>query len=451
MIEQHYTDEALFTLLDTRGPDSVLGDPHLASCEMCSEALESYRDIAGLLCDKDVWDEDDSFAAAPPPESLSRIRAFADSVAREDAEAVQFVNELLEMPTEWWAEEVRSDERYATAGVVRRLVAVAHEVVDTVPQQAMELTDIAVQLIDHLDNRSYSADALVVLRGQAWRERGFALFYVGSMQQAMTAAHRAAECFEQSGLADVDAARTDLLAAMILLNTEEFDRGAEAARRASDVFSEYGLTDKTRAARWVETSILYQSGDYRTALERFRELEQEFGSSRPVDLALILNNIGNCHRELGEFEQALAQYRFCLSIQEDLGNRIETARLRWNIGQTLASAGRLDEAAKALRSAGFEFERHEMLGDVALVNVNLAEVALAKREFNEAEKLCRSVIAYFQRIDLPYSRKAVAALSYLRDAVEQRKASAAVAEAVRRYIGRLPQQPSLLFAPPPMP
>ena len=88
-----------------------------------SDALDSYRDIAGLLCDKDVWDEDESFDLAPAPESLSRIRAFADSVAREDAEAEELVAELLQMPTEWWAEEVRSDERYATAGVVRRLVA----------------------------------------------------------------------------------------------------------------------------------------------------------------------------------------------------------------------------------------------------------------------------------------------------------------------------------------
>ena len=171
----------------------------------------------------------------------------------------------------------------------------------------------------------------------------------------------------------------------------------------------------------------------------------------PAELALILNNVGNCHRELGEFEQALHQYRFCLSIQEDLGNRLEAARVRWNIGQTLAAAGQIDEAEKTLRSARSEFERHEVHGDAALISVNLAEVLLAKNEFGPAEAFCRSAMAYFQSVELPYTSKALAALSYLREAVEQRKASAAVAEAVRRYVSRLPQQPNLLFAPPTLP
>jgi len=451
MIEQHYTDEALFTLLDTRGPDSVLGDPHLASCEMCSEALESYRDIAGLLCDEDVWDEDESFELAPAPESLSRIRAFADSVAREDAEAEQLVNELLEMPTEWWAEEVRSDARYATAGVVRRLVAVAHEAVDSVPTQALELTVIAVELVDRLDGTRYSDDSTQLLRGQAWRERGFALHFLDKDHEAMSAARRAASAFEHCKVADVDIARNDLLIAIILWNIEDFSAASDASHRARVVFANYGLTERVRAARWMETSILYRVGDYRGALEGFREIESEMIGSRPSELAIILNNIANCHRQLMEFDQALPQFRFALSIQQDLGNRVEAARVRWNIGQTLCAAGRIDDGIEDLRDARAEFQRSEMHGDVALIDLNLAEVALGRGQFVEAESYCRGVISYFQRMNLPHSSKALYALSYLREAVEHRKASAAVAEAVRRYVRRLPQQPSLLFAPPPLP
>jgi tetratricopeptide (TPR) repeat protein len=451
MIEQHYTDEALLTLLDTRGADSVLGDPHLASCGMCSDALDSYRDIAGLLCDKDVWDEDESFDLAPAPESLSRIRAFADSVAREDAEAEELVNELLEMPTEWWGEEVRNDERYATAGVVRKLIAVAHEAIDSVPTQALALTGIAVDLVEQLEAGKYSDDATQLLRGQAWRERGFALYYVDKSHEALAAARRAGDAFEHCTLADVDIARNEQLTAMVLWNMEDAGNASAAARRASQIFGEYGLVDRRRAARWVETNILYQSGDYRTALQRFREIESEIGPTRPAELAGILNNIANCHRELMEFDSALSQYRFAMSIHDDLGNQIESARVRWNIGQALSAAGRTDEAVKSLRSARAVFQHHELPGDVALINLNLAEAALAKHAFAEAEMNCRSVIAYFETIDLPYSSKALMALSYLREAVEQRKASAAVAEAVRRYVSRLPQQPNLLFAPPPLP
>jgi len=451
MIEQHYTEEALLSLLDTRDADAVLGDPHLAACDMCSDALDSYKDIAGLLCDKDVWDEDDAFDSEPAAETLSRIRAFADSTAREDAEAMALVDQLLELPTEWWAEEVRSDERYATAGVVRRLVAVAHEAVDSTPTQASALTSIAVDLVDQLDLAKYDGELLAMLRGRAWRERAYALYYLGSVDAAKSAVQKATDAFSSCTLADVDIARTRLLDSMILSQNEEYEAAVASARASADVFATYGLQERTRAARWAETNVLVTSGRYREAIERYRQLESELNSGSPAQLAGIIVNTAYCYREMGESDRALPQYQFALGIYEDLGNRPEAARVRWNIAETLATTGKLAEAEKRYRAVGAEFESYGMIRDAALVKLNLAETALAQRRFAEAESLCQSVMKYFETIEAPYTSKALAALSYLREAAAMRKASAAVAEAVRRYIGRLPQQPSLLFAPPPLP
>jgi tetratricopeptide (TPR) repeat protein len=451
MIEQHYTDEALLTLLDARGADSVLGDPHLASCEMCSDALDSYRDIAGLLCDKDVWDEDESYEMAPAPDSLRRIRAFADSVAHEDAEAATLVKELLLLPTEWWGEEVRADKRYATAGVVRRLLAVAHEAVDSVPTEALELAGIALDVINLIAHAAYDSETIHLLRGQALREHAFALYYLNRNEDAVRGAERARDAFAKCAVSEVEIARTDVLFALIQTRLEEFDAAIRSARSAEEVFANFGLEDRRRGARRVETMVLQDRGDHRKALERYREMETEVGGSNPSELAGILNNIGNCHRHLGDFDRAISKYTFALSIFDDLGNLAEGSRTRWNVAQTLAAAGNLREAEKRYRSVRGEFHNLGLRGEAAVVSLNMAEIAVAENRFVEAAELCQQVIAHFQDAKVAYTSNAVAALSFLREAVEQRKASAAVAEAVRRYVSRLPQQPNLLFAPPPLP
>jgi tetratricopeptide (TPR) repeat protein len=452
MIEQHYTDEALLSLLDARGSDTLLGDPHLAGCATCADALESYRDIAGLLNEKEVWEEeDDLYESAPVPETLSRIRAFADATAREDADAVQLVDELLALPSEWWAEEVRNDERYHTAGVVRRLVAVAHEAVDVVPAQAEVLTGIAIDLVGSLDSSVCQGESLQILRGLAWRERALALQYGGHLNEAYRALDRATAMLEASPSAEVECARTHLLRSTMSLQSEKYDDALAAARFALEVFKTYGLADRTRAARWAEANVLALSGKHRDAIESFRALESEIPPSRTSELASVIANLGYCYREVGDFDRALCQFNFALGIQEDLGNRPAATRARWNIADVYAAIGQSAEADKRYRVARAEFAALGLVRDQILVGLSLTEVALSANRFDEAETLCREALAYFEKNAESYSVKAMTAVGYLSEAVRQRKANAAVAQAVRRYVTRLPQQPNLLFAPPPLP
>src|SRR5206468_11157819 len=107
-------------------------------------------------------------------------------------------------------------------------------------------------------------------------------------------------------------------------------------------------------------------------------------------------------------------------------------------------------AEKRYRVARRDLERSGLRRETALVDLGLAELSLGRNRFEEAAAYCRSVVSYFESINETYASKAMAALTYLREAVEQRKANAAVAEVVRRYVTRLPQQPNLLFAPPPL-
>lgn len=451
MIEQHYTDEALLSLLDAPGSDTLLGDPHLAACATCADALESYKDLAGLLNEKEVWDEEDAvFESAPVPETLSRIRAFADATAREDADAVQLVTQLLELPSEWWGEEVRNDDRYHTAGVVRRLIAMTYNAVVASPLQGLALTAIAVEVAEALDPARYSEDCRGLLLGNAHRERGWALMYTGRDIEALREAELASEALSHCVGVEVDRARVDVVRSLAQRQLEKYDAALTSARSAAAVFHTYGLDDRRRSAEWAESAVLMATSRYREAITRFRRMEAE-ASDRPNDLAGIVMNTAYCYKELGEYDNALPLYQFAQGIYEDVGNRAEALRANYLIATVFAGRGDLPEAEKRYRAVRPQLEAAGMAREAALSGLSLAEIVLSNGRFAEAEVLCRRVIAHFEEVQAPYTMRALEALTYLREAVEQRKASAAVAEAVRKYVSRLPQQPNLLFAPPPLP
>jgi len=75
----------------------------------------------------------------------------------------------------------------------------------------------------------------------------------------------------------------------------------------------------------------------------------------------------------------------------------------------------------------------------------------AKRNFEEVEDLCRTAIRQFETAGVPHSSEALTALTFLREAAEQRRATQEIVWHVRTYIKRLPDEPALLFAPAPLP
>src|SRR5688572_26897601 len=114
MVERHYDDEALISLMET---DRAQSDSHLPDCAPCSEKLESFRMIADALEDGDVWDTRE-LRTEPPAASIARLRAFADQMSFEDTQAESILRELLAGPREEWMPRLRIHPEWRTAGVV---------------------------------------------------------------------------------------------------------------------------------------------------------------------------------------------------------------------------------------------------------------------------------------------------------------------------------------------
>src|SRR5688572_29012843 len=115
MIERHYDEDALVTMLDARVIDS---DPHLAACGECAERLEDFRMVTAALRDAATWDQRE-VTTAPNPNTIATLRAFADTMAAEDAAAEGYLAELLAGPRETWMANLTAHPEWRTAGVVR--------------------------------------------------------------------------------------------------------------------------------------------------------------------------------------------------------------------------------------------------------------------------------------------------------------------------------------------
>ena len=446
MVERHYDDEALIALLEA---DRVSADVHLPACTVCNEKLESFRAISGALTDNDVWDTRE-LRLAPVPSTIANLRAFADRMSAEDSEAARILPELLAGSREEWMPRLRAHPEWRTAGTARALVAATRNALTTTPLDGLEITGLAAEIADHLDPATCGAATAARVRGAAWRERGYALYYVGRFTESIAACETAGRQFDLCVVGEYDRARVGVVKALTLRAMENVPAAMAAVRVSTAAFDDFSDVSKATAARIAEAHLLFSLGEYEQASNILLRLEQQIRRTSDADThARVLGNLGYAYWKMGRIEAAMGQYEAAAAILDELGVRTESVRVRWNVAAVLASAGRTREAMSRFQILQRTFEELGMSSEAALNSLEMAELLLAWNEYAAVEDLCRAAMASFERAGIPYTTRALTALAYIQEAAQQRTATPTLAKHVREYIRRLPQDGELLFAPPP--
>jgi len=131
---------------------------------------------------------------------------------------------------------------------------------------------------------------------------------------------------------------------------------------------------------YTDATNLYEAGKYKAALQLF----QSFREKNPT-LFQVGINIGNCYRELGEYEQALQEYQVVFSKLKEKNTSLEgnenAARVLTNIGETYLKMGQLDKATNYFEQAITIFPK-----DYALA-YNIAEIYFNQNQFDKAIKM----------------------------------------------------------------
>jgi tetratricopeptide (TPR) repeat protein len=431
--EKHYDDDSLIALASAE----FASDDHLSACTPCHERLETFRILADALRDETTWD-DRPFHDAPIPETIATLRGFADQMAIEDAEAAMFLPELLSGPRETWMANLHRHPEFRTAGTVRGLLDAMRTTIGVMPRDAVEMTALAVEITEQLDATSQ-------LRGAAWRERAYALFYIGDFAAAEKALGASESHFNESCASEYDLARVEVVRALVEKGLEKYQSAIARARSSSVQFQLYRDEMRYVSARLAEINLLMSCGQYEDAISALVSLKNDRFSDVST-YARVVGNLGYCCWKLSRPDEALRYLDEAAQIQLEIGNHAEAARIRWNAARVLASEGKLDHAMTRLRTVSAEFEHLGMISAATESSLEIAEVLVTKGAFNEAEEICRIAIRRFDSSRLAYTAPALTALALMQEAVRTRTATPKLVSHVREYLRRVPNEPSLLFA-----
>ncbi|HEY0139527.1 MAG TPA: hypothetical protein VGF48_01455 [Thermoanaerobaculia bacterium] len=438
MVDRHYDDEALISFLES---SATASDPHLLACGDCRETLDTLRSISCAMADEAVWQP--PVDATPNPRTIATLRAFADNMTREDAEAEALLPVLIADA------RLAALPEYQTAGVVRRLLAAADRAIDTMPRDAVALTALATAVADAIDASRYESDAVAKLRGAAWRDYAYALYYTGSFADAERAVLTAESHFSDCVVGEYEGARVGVVRALVYRAMDRNSEAAAISRINARTFAAMGDTLRFERARSLEAAVSYRNGEYREALAIWSHLSHSASPALASEMPDIWQNIAACHRELGDVDAALRFAQMSIDAYSMSETKTEALRARWNVARMLVSAGRSADAVSRLIALQEDFGRLSMSSEAALVSLDLAELLLAEGRAAEVAKLCRTAMRYFENVGIAASPQAMTALGYLREASSCGVASVELVQHVRTYVRRLQQEPQLLFAPPP--
>ncbi len=157
-----------------------------------------------------------------------------------------------------------------------------------------------------------------------------------------------------------------------------------------------------RQDRWEEAAARYQA-----AYEVFRHLgETEY-------VAISLRNMAVCHQSLNNYQQALELYEQARNACEEENLPILVGQVDYNIAYLYYLRGDYTRAIELYRATRVRSEQTGERNQMALCDLDLAEIFLELNLVEEAVELAQRAFASFDELGMPYeTAKALATLAF---------------------------------------
>ena len=431
IIEQHYDDEVLIGLLDEAEEDT-----HVPVCDTCTGTLESYRDLSAALHDDSVWDERELPESASP-QTTNFLRTFAERTRAEDIAAGPIVAKLVTDPT-----SLEQHPEWRTAGVVRGILTHLMNTTFSDPQSALALSKVAVAISNSLESTSTTTTRL---RASAWHEFGYSLYSADQYLESLGAYEKAEELYRESGVFEFDAADVALHRAQVYGDLERIDEALAIVRRVREVYRRYGSLKREAAADATEATLLFRVRRFSEALPVFQRIAADTRADE-TSRALAYHNAADCLGQLCRFDDAKKACVRAIAEFERLRLASMRTRSRWVLGRILLAEKSYESALATFKVAQDDFADLHLHHEVALISVDTAEALWMLGRSDELAQHCQAAMNYFAEAGLAYTRGALTALAYLKEAAETHTLSKTSVGQVRNFFEVLPKQPHLLFA-----
>ncbi|HVR42834.1 MAG TPA: hypothetical protein VMS56_05250 [Thermoanaerobaculia bacterium] len=442
--------DRIYDLVENPAIEDAALEQHMQMCPSCMELYGSVQEFAMSLADPEVWAADEPEMPACEQGSPKLDRLVAESIRVEDEKAVGewVLSELIPLPVAEWHGRLRQLEGVCTLGLVHALLTDGRSRSHRAPREFEDIANLAIEVADALDHQAYPPGMVEQARGQGWKDRANALRLRGEVQDALWSLDEAERHFRLQPISEFDLATVDYVRATILNETDRLQEGLGLARRCADVFLDFGDEQRFRHSRMIEASLLYDLGSRREARETFMALLKPTQQAEDLtSLPMLFLNIAHCSVDLNDPDTASIYFLQAARLSEELGQTEQVIAARWGLGRLLVSTGRYAEGVDRLKAASRELERFGREGDAALVDLDIVEAFVLLGRYDEIPAICRRLVERFSRMG--GQRRALTALSYLREALDAQVASPELVKNVRKYVEELPRQPEMLFLPPP--
>ena len=242
------------------------------------------------------------------------------------------------------------------------------------------------------------------LQVEAMFLEGVALTQTGDLRGAEATLVETAHRSEASGHDAMAAKAASRLVFVVGRKQARFNEGLQWGRHAESLLARMDDTKRLRASLLNSVgAVLEKKGDSAAAEDHHRRalaMWEELGE--PIDIAVTRNNLGIALFSLGRFEDAIEQYEAVLGLRiEHLGPRhTDTGVALNNLGNALYELDRFEEAERSHQRA-FEIWRdalgpeHPYLG--ASLN-NLGNAAYGREDYEAAVKYYEEAIAFRRKI-----------------------------------------------------
>jgi len=443
-VKIHPHDDVLeeFLLSLDRGHLAVLR--HLQWCAYCRSRL-AYLPREAKAEAVAAGSRETSAYEIALEETARTVASWETALERERDEAPGLFLELLELPAD--QREALLDEgvtRFHTWGVFEILVERSLEVTIQDPARGETLGLLALRLSDRLDAALYGAERIADLRARAWA-------YIGNACRMRFDFAAAEEAF-LTALARLKEGTKDSLERAILLDLRaslrraqrRFEDALRFLGRAVAIFLEAG--ERHRAGRSLVnmSTVHHHAGDPASGIPLLQQALELIDPEREPRLLLCArHNLVFYQAELGRFVEAQKLYREARPLYRSFNEPWVQNRRSWVRGKIARGLGQSKQAETHFLAARDGFVKEGIPYDTALVSLELALLYAEQGRTEELKRLAADMVPIFTSRHI--HREALAALTFLRQAVEAEQASLQVVVRVADFLRKSEHDPELRF------
>lgn len=365
------------------------------------------------------------------------------SAVREVESGDLLAADLRRHPRDRWRLIVPNQERFHSLPVVQQILAEGREATFADPRLAIELTELALEVLDRLDPRRYDDRLRDDVRGRAWGQIGAARRFAGDLAGAEEAFLSAGELLASS----VDPAEVGNYLhwlAGLRKDQRRFDEARALLRQAIELFEDAGDDPRIVRSLTLLGILSIDEGSPGEALPPLLEAVERVDEEGDPRTALYArHNLALSLAELGEYGEARRLAATLKEACERFGDAYTLLRVRWLDGLIASGYGEDERAEALLRGVreALAAEGHDY--DAALVSLDLAVLLARQRRSGELRRLAEEMVGVFVSHDI--HREAAAALGLFRAAVAQERATVDLVAAIGRYLKRARHRPDLRF------